>query len=449
MRGSFLVALLFFTTLLLINVVWQGKSSLYVEHPRRGEALISASDFYHCVKKTLVLHGSEGSSFAKYSSTSTSIPMLIIPVMLDYTDLKAFVCNLTVGVQHYVVVQNGAFQPTIDLLRGLQQYLLHQPNGEQFSSRVTIRFHTQQSIGYARAVNEGFRIALKRLPEEVPWVMVANTDVRFGHQTLARFSADINALTGEKDRRALHALKEEEHAKGKKPVAAGHQGSTHASAVVHRSAVLPDRIRRLPPQELRQSFNQHYGLFVLPKTVEMYVFVRSRLHIEVLGLLDENFYPAYGEDFDLLWRSEALGFRNYHLALHYDTRHWFVHYRNANLKMTQFDSFSANVITGYRMIWMKNRQQLQQSSTFLRQHRTASWKLEYRKHKWFPTAPNVFQQPGSPYFYPIPFNGTHGVDEWVRDDERLRRLDEIGEGKKCVYDYKPYNYTLLDLLNHL
>lgn len=64
------------------------------------------------------------------------------------------------------------------------------------------------------------------------------------------------------------------------------------------SSLLPSRIRLMGAEDMSSVFRHLTGLFFANSRFEMSSFAISRLHLGTVGLLDENYYPAYGEDFD-------------------------------------------------------------------------------------------------------------------------------------------------------
>lgn len=111
--------------------------------PRAGEPYVS-DEFFSCVGRLLARGRTE--------PHNASIPLLSIPVTLDYMDLKALMCNITTPVRRMMIVNSGIYRPLRGLLDRLVQFTNY-PDG------LLVRHHPE-NVGYATAVNMGFRWAL-------------------------------------------------------------------------------------------------------------------------------------------------------------------------------------------------------------------------------------------------------------------------------------------------
>ncbi|EPY29656.1 galactofuranosyltransferase [Strigomonas culicis] len=314
-----------------------------------------------------------------------------------------------------MLINNGIFSPLRNLLA--------QTSTLGLDDRLFYKDHPE-NIGYAAAVNEGFHTALALSSEQVPWVYVSNCDVRFHPTFLSEFVVKVNTETVQDAPLLLRLsqLVQQENISSRPSL---------SDRSVGKARLLPDYVRRNPLKKENRIFEGRYGLFFPNCFFEMSSFAVSRLHLETVGLLDENFYPAYGEDFDYKWRSEALGFKfvTSRCGL-------FKHYENANLKI-----LTAPINIEFP-ISVLHRSEFPQYVRFQRMNYHPIRK-EYRRAKWFPFSRTITVDSGRVL---LPFNGKLPVDMWVRDPERSLTIWRIGEGLQCACEYRKYNISLLDHL---
>lgn len=136
------------------------------------------------------------------------------------------------------------------ILNSLDEELL--ALGEIFA-RIPYGVHVvnnSDNVGFAASINQGLRYGLHHmLKEECPWFFIVNCDVKFPKRTLKSFTL---ALNWDLDTRNLSMI---------------------------------------------------YG-----PGVDHYAFAVTRHAVQQVGLMDENFYPAYFEDIDWRWRMNLAGF---------------------------------------------------------------------------------------------------------------------------------------------
>ncbi|CBZ27568.1 beta galactofuranosyl transferase [Leishmania mexicana MHOM/GT/2001/U1103] len=383
----------------------------FVDTSRPGEAVISDENFFHCVAERL----------SYKEEHPARIPYVLIPVTMDYQDIKQLFCNTTAPMTYITFINNGMFLPLRSLLDRLAVELGHYVDKNLFI------IHHPENIGYAAAVNEGLRHALSFSVAQVPWVFITNADVRFAPGLIAEFVAQTKEKTeGQLERIRSLDLEVIAEARTLENVPDPRFAFHSNSYPIITASSLPYRIRTMPPQEMKKQFADTYGIFYTDYKEFMATFALSRLAIATVGFFDENYYPAYGEDHDYLWRMAALGYKKY-----FSERGKYVHYENANLKV---DEAARN-----RGIF-KSTVYFIQSMKFGRMNHQP-FRLQYRRAKWFPDSVTLYPEIGNK---PLPFNGTIPVDMWVLDTERRRFIWEVGENIRCHYDYKPYNMKLLD-----
>lgn len=210
------------------------------------------------------------------------------------------------------------------------------------------------------------------------------------------------------------------------------------------SSLLPRRIRQMSVNDMSSAFDHHTGLFFANSRFEMSSFAISRLHLGTVGLLDENYYPAYGEEFDYKWRSAALGFSYYVSPVDE-----FIHYENANL---QVGSKQNPLLFPRGTEWhfaddnyeeeKKKKRKCGQLIKFKRMNYQPI-RLHYRRSKWFPFSSRLIVDTNRSA---SPFAGALPIDVWVKDHRRIHSIWEVGEGLRCRCTVVPYNTSHLSLL---
>ncbi|KAG5476862.1 hypothetical protein LSCM1_05194 [Leishmania martiniquensis] len=388
----------------------RSRTDTFEDLPRKGEPFISDEVFFQCLTERL----------SYKADHSQRIPYLLLPVTMDYQDIKQLFCNITAPITYIMLINNGEFRPLRSLLDRLVEEL------REYVDKNLFVIHHPENIGYASAVNEGLRHALTFSVAQVPWIFVTNADVRFAPGLITEFVLETNAKTRNQEERILH-LNEEVVAEStalKNISDARFAFRSNAPPIVTASS-LPYRIRIMPPEEMKQQFADTYGVFFTDNKEFMASFALSRLVIATVGFFDENYYPSYGEDHDYVWRMNALGYKKY-----ISKPGQFVHFENANVNAGDDTR---------RLGIMKYSAYFLQSSKFRRMN-YQPFRLHYRRSKWFPGSPVLEVNRGR---MPLPFNGSIPVDMWILDTERRRSIWEVGENIRCHRDHKYYNMNLL------
>ncbi|KPI89304.1 beta galactofuranosyl transferase [Leptomonas seymouri] len=402
--------------LYLFSLLWFYKRSLadtFVDAPRKGETFISDEGFFACVRARLS-HSSEDPG---------RIPFFLAPVTMDYQDLKQLFCNITVPITYIMLINNGEFKPLRDLLERLEKKLPTYMNKNLFI------IHHPENIGYAAAVNEGLRRVLTYPVKEVPWVFITNMDVRFGGTLISEFVQNVNEKTDDQ-KEWIARLNREVAKEAVNLINVTDPRFTYRSSQspIVTAPSLPHRIRVMPYSEMRTQFAGIYGMFFPNSEPHMATFALSRLTLETVGFFDENYYPAYGEDHDYVWRMHALGFLDF-----LSPKGRYVHFHCANLEV------NAEVLT--RGV-AKYTAYTAQSLKFHRMNHQP-YRLYYRKVKWFPDS-RLLEPEDGPERSLLPFRGSIPVDLWVLDPNRRESIRLVGEGKLCRRHYRYYDMNLLN-----
>ncbi|KPA79379.1 beta galactofuranosyl transferase [Leptomonas pyrrhocoris] len=411
-RYSCLIVALFVVGYLFPLVFFYERSlrETFFDAPRNGETFISDEEFYACV----------GERLASKSDHPGRIPFVLMPVTMDYQDLKNFFCNITAPMTYIMLINNGEFKPLRGLLDRLERKL------ELYMNKNLFITHHPENIGYASAVNEGLRYVMSYTVKEVPWVFITNADVRFSTVLVPDFVRNVNEKTKDQEDR-LRKLNEEVAQEAVTASNVPDRRFTYRSSTlpIITATSLPYRIRVMPYTEMRKQFADTYGIFFTSSKPHMATFVLSRLLLATVGLFDENYYPAYGEDHDYVWRLEALGFGQY-----VSPEGQFIHFENANLnvnadvKTRGVAKYTAYTIQGLKFGRMNYQ----------------PFRLYYRRSKWFPDSTVLDVDHGRKM---LPFNGSIPVDMWVLDSKRRNTIWLIGEAKLCRRDYQLYDLNLL------
>ncbi|KPI82607.1 beta galactofuranosyl transferase, partial [Leptomonas seymouri] len=263
-----------------------------------------------------------------------------------------------------MLINNGEFKPLRDLLERLEKKLPTYMNKNLFIS------HHPENTGYAAAVNEGLRRVLTYPVKEVPWVFITNADVRFGGTLIPEFVKVVNTYTKDQEIR-IQKLQDEVAKEAQELTTVTDRRFTYRSdkLPVVTAPSLPYRIRIMPYSKMRTQFGGIYGMFFTNTIPHMATFALARLTLETVGFFDENYYPAYGEDHDYVWRMHALGFRDYLWR-----RGPYVHYEFSNINANA--GIRENGIATYPAYTVP-------SSKFRRMNHVPFLNY-YRRTKWFP-----------------------------------------------------------------
>lgn len=380
---------------------------------RTGEAFISDEVFFSCVSRLL-----------ERKNRTYAIPLLVVPVTLEYADMKQFFCNISVPVERIVIINSGVYPLLKRALEQLEALT-------KASETVFVSYHPE-NIGYAASVNVGLRMALALGHDRVPFVFVSNSDVRFRGSVLEDLVKETHLQTVSDSLRLRNLQAEVE--KDEADLLSG--GANHSVSVwnghcdtgtVVTSKWLPARIRRMQGRDVGSAFASHCALFFPQPSIDMCSFFVTHLALATVGLLDENYYPAYGEDYDFLFRAANLGFRTYTSAPGRS-----IHFGNANLMKSPLF---------HREAFMQHKDVSLQLCKFNRMN-YEYMRIEYRKHKWFPHS-RVFNDKRENHSL-FPFGGRMPIDAWVKDTMRIESIRRIGDGALCRKDYLKYNLSLLD-----
>ncbi|KPA76805.1 beta-galactofuranosyltransferase-like protein (LPG1R) [Leptomonas pyrrhocoris] len=352
---------------------------------------------------------------------NTIIPFVIIPLTLEWEEFRRFMCRVNAHARYLYIVRNGNVEELELVLRQLR---------EAVSSERLIISHRPDNIGYAAAVNEGYRVALAKPYSEVPFIGVFNCDVYFEKSFFRRYVPDVyKALAPDADR--IYALEEEVRKEENAARTAGVTTLRAASADIpgiSLSLMLPDRVRYAPLEVQQREFNQHVGMFHFHYQC-MCAFFVSRLALLAGGFLDENCYPAYFEDYDWRFRMTRLGFRTF---IGPSERYGgFYHGLGGNIRVIREGaegrslSYDVEAMRVSRMLIAKPG--IDYGETKWAWHREALIPMSLRS---FPTVG-----------FAVP------PDAWVMDQRRRERIVGIGRGLYPAVEMRnAYNLTLLEAL---
>lgn len=300
--------------------------------PRKGEKFITTEEYLDCLAARLHVDRKRRVELTLPTEAyNTTIPYLIIPCALELRDIKGYMCNITVPVRHLTYVLNSDVEVMGAFFRIVRQ---------TFSFTSRLQAHDRGNIGYAGSFNLGVRDALSYSAKEVPFVYLSNSDVRVGTGLLEKWLPEFYAmalaeipLISELEAEVATEPNEHTPVPYRKPLLRATGNDTYLVT----SRLLPDRIRYKSEEERRRAFAGHYGSYLLSAGLTGSWFF-PRLALETVGLMDENFYPAYYEDTDWGFRARALGFREFNIS-HAD---WWrvVHFSNALLKSAEEFNFS-------------------------------------------------------------------------------------------------------------
>lgn len=349
------------------------------------------------------------------------IPFVIIPLTLEWEDFRRFMCRVNAHARYLYILQNGNVEETMQVLQLIRAAVT--------SDRLIIE-HRPSNIGYAAAVNAGYRVALSKPVEEVPFIGVFNCDVYFEKRFFRHYVPDVYAkLTPDAERiRALteEVQKEEEAAKAAGVV------TLRSTAVnipgLSLAPLLPDRVRYASLTAQRSEFSQHVGMFHFHYQC-MCAFFVSRLALLAGGFLDENCYPAYFEDYDWRFRMTLLGFRTF---IGPSERYGgFYHGLGGNIRVIKEGPAGRSV--SYDL-----------EATRVSRMLVAKPGVDYGETKW------AWHREANTQRSLTPFPTAGFVvppDVWMLDRARLARIVEIGDGQRPPVEMREtYDVSLLNAL---
>ncbi|EAN92985.1 putative beta galactofuranosyl glycosyltransferase [Trypanosoma cruzi] len=333
---------------------------------------------------------------------------MVAPLMLDLMDFRRMMCNISVPIRLLVLVQNG---------REAMLSLCLQELGRVYgwSGRLIVSRHPE-NIGYSAAVKIGLLLALSLPREEVPFVFVTNSDVKFLPDLLPNLLRDVHEVT------------RHDAARVDELAAEAANGPSEYSPVLRRglrvlrstvndnrlstSALLPDRIRYASAKEREEAFSKHYGHFCAYCKSSCFVSVMlTRLAISTVGYFDENFYPAYVEDVDYSLRLRLLGFQERNVL--YGK---FVHRGSSNIRLSeQLELPDA--------LWYRRVKSLMTNQP-------------YAVMKWNGLKACCDGCKG-------PYDGMVPLDVWVKDEARIQRIRVYGHDEEQGVPKVDYDRTLL------
>ncbi|KAF5215936.1 hypothetical protein ECC02_011333 [Trypanosoma cruzi] len=329
---------------------------------------------------------------------------MVVPLMLDLMDFRRMMCKISVPIRLLVLVQNGREAM-------LSLYLQEIERVYGWSGRLVVSRHPE-NIGYSAAVKIGLRLALSLPHEEVPFVFVTNSDVKFSPDLLPNLLRDVHEMTRH-DAARMDELAAEMANEPSEYSPVLRRGLRVLCSTVNdnrlpTSALPPDRMHYASVKEREKAFSKHYGHFCAYCKGTCFTSVMlTRLAISMVGHFDENFYPAYVEDVDYSLRLRLLGFQDRNVF--YGK---FVHRGSSNIRFS-------------------NKMELP-DALWYRRVKSLSANKPYVVMKW--NRPRACS--GG---YKEPYNGMVPADVWVKDEARIQRIrvhghDEIRRVPSIDYD---------------
>ncbi|KPI87822.1 beta-galactofuranosyltransferase-like protein (LPG1R) [Leptomonas seymouri] len=386
-----------------------GREVWYTAPP---DTLVSDDALFRCTERWLQSDG---------VPSRTIIPFVVIPLTLEWEEFRRFMCRVNAHARYLYIVQNGNVE---EMTR-----VLHQLRAAVPSERLIITHHTE-NIGYAAAVNEGYRVALTKSYDEVPFIGVFNCDVYFEKNFFRRYVPDIYSIVAP-DAERIRALEEEKRIEEEEARATGVTTLRAAAAGIpglSLAPLLPDRMRYASLEARQREFRQHVGMFHYHYQC-MCAFLVSRLALLAGGFLDENCYPAYFEDYDWKLRMSALGFRTF---IGPSERYGgFYHGVGGNIRVIKEGS---------------DRRSLSYDLEAARVSRMLVAKpgVDYGESKWMWHREALIPMSLTPFptvGFVVP------PDVWILDRKRLAQIVQIGRGQRPAVEMRnTYNLTLLEAL---
>ncbi|EPY27005.1 galactofuranosyltransferase [Strigomonas culicis] len=353
------------------------------------------------------------------------IPVGVVPLTIERSLFRTFLCNLTVSFKHLVVIVNGFADDVNDDIKALEILL---PKDH---------FHVYRRpeiTSFSGCVNIGFEFALSLPFDEAPYLTVFNSDTRYSAGFLNRFARHVRE-TVLPDKPLFEQLTKEVE---DEVAAAKRDNRTTLRTLglkgLSQSVALPDRLRYGDPQVMRDLFAKHTGVFT-HVTRTMCSFAVSRLVVATAGLYDENFFPAYGEDYDWVARVDLMGFN-----------HWEPGEKNI------FGSFQ-HILNGMlgTVGVVKDRTPASFYLGLSLRNMIDTWMIyKYTEVKWGGTAGALYAKPYLTVKYTSPFNSTGiaiPLDVWVFDEPYMNSVKAVGFRYTSKESILRYNISLLLPLN--
>ncbi|EKF30545.1 beta galactofuranosyl glycosyltransferase, putative [Trypanosoma cruzi marinkellei] len=320
---------------------------------------------------------------------------MVVPLMLDLMDFRRMMCNINAPIPLLVLLQSGR-----EAMLSLYLQELERVYGR--SGRLVVSRH-QENVGCSAAVSIGSRLALSLPREEVPFVFVANNDVKLSPDLLSNLPRDLREMTRH-DAARMNSLAAEVANEPSECSPVLRRGlrvlrSRVKDNRLSTSALLPDRIRCDSAKGRETAFSRHYGHFCAYYKGGFSASVMlTRLAISTVGYIDENFYAAYVGYFDHSVRLRLLGFQERNV-LHGKV----VHRGGSNIRLS-------NKMESPDALWYSCVNSLSASDA-------------YAMMKW--NRPRACCGGCKE-----PYNGMIPPDVWVRDEACIQRIRAYGHDEK-------------------
>ncbi|EKF29265.1 beta galactofuranosyl glycosyltransferase, putative [Trypanosoma cruzi marinkellei] len=185
------------------------------------------------------------------------IPLMMVPLMLDLMDFWRMLCNINAPIRLLFLVQSGREAMLSFYLQELERFY--------GGSGCLVASRHPENIGCSAAVSIVSRLALLLPREEVPFVFVANSDVKLSPDLLSNLPRDVREMTRH-DAACMDALAAEVANEPSEYTPVLRRGLRVLRSRVNdnrlpTSVLLPDRIRYAPAEKREKAFSKHYGHF--------------------------------------------------------------------------------------------------------------------------------------------------------------------------------------------
>ncbi|CAJ1022316.1 hypothetical protein, conserved [Leishmania lindenbergi] len=239
-----------------------------------------------------------------FPNDNISIPYIVLPVTVEEPMMISLMCNLTVHIRRLVYVQNGSVPSMTAFLDAVMA---------AFKSTRRVRVMRKRgNFGYATALNMALRDFLQLPFDEAPFFFMANNDVLLPGGMMEK-ALPLFYSASREGRDVLDALEAEVATEPNEHTPQRFRDvplrSTDARHALVTSRLLPDRIRYQSLEQRRTAFAGFYGDLYPDSRDQRAFWAVTRLALEVTGYFDENCYPAYHEDTDMIQRLRLLGFK--------------------------------------------------------------------------------------------------------------------------------------------